>query len=172
VLGGQRLYFVGGVKNEGRQAALAVFGPEGPRGVAPAEDPYYACQDCGTGYPMAAFAFPRTEVGRISGSFPVVESVAIRGDEVWVSVRQNTGHERYGSLSFLLAPVTYHLDTRLRLLEASYEVEYEVVHHRLESAGLVHHPFDGVRQQRELWPVGRWDGARWLPIPGPEVPSR
>lgn len=75
-----------------------------------------------------------------------------RGDRIRVSVSQG-----YGATYYMLGP-----DGAVRSAEISREFQSQ--HALLERQGLLDHPF-GPSDDRDMFPVRRWDGRRFVELP-------
>ena len=151
---GRPVVLVGGTDNDFRAASLAVFPPDGVTGATPAIQPAYTCRDCPDGGPQALYLFPTLCAVRPKGQAYVEEAWVERGDHIRVTVIQ--GGE---------ATATYYtLGPDGSLLSAEISREFQARHALLERQGVLDHPF-GPRDDREMFPVRRWDGRRFVELP-------
>jgi hypothetical protein len=151
---GRPVVLVGGTDNDFRAASLAVFPPDGVTGATPAVRPAYACRDCPAGGPEAFFLFPTLCAVRPKGQAYVEEAWVERGDRIRVTVIQ--GGEATASY--------YTLGPDGSLLSAEISREFQARHALLERQGVLDHPF-GPTDDREMFPVRRWDGHRFVELP-------
>jgi hypothetical protein len=166
--GGRQLAWLGGVNNEKRTAAVAVFDLARFGGAAPAETSKYRCDGCPPGGPDHYFVFPRADVSTLMGGMPAVAEFAIHpSGEVVVSVQQHNV-QLPGEAQPALALTNYRLDAGLRVQGAEYFSQYVAVHDYYTSLGRLDHPFDPQREATQLWPVLRWNGSGYDRIDGPE----
>jgi hypothetical protein len=156
---GRRVLLVGGGNNDFRGASLAVFPPDGVTGSAPAARPAYACRDCPAGGPEELFVFPSLCSARRSGQAGLLEAWVEQGDRIRVTVVQGAIG---GGASY------YTLGADGAVLTAEISREFQTQHAVLERQGLLDHPFGPV-DDREMFPVRRWDGRRFVELPGTAV---
>jgi hypothetical protein len=166
--GGRQFALLGGVSNERKTAAMAVFDVARFGGAAPAETSKYRCDACAPGQPDHYLVFPPTDVSHVTGGMPFVAEFAVQASgEVVVSVQQ--GNTRLpGEGSSALALTNYRLGPGFRVLNAEYHTEYVTMHDFYASAGRLDHRFDEARDSGQLWPVLRWNGSGYDRIAGPE----
>jgi hypothetical protein len=169
--GGRRLVFVGATDDEHRDASLAVLDESRPMGVNPSASSSYQCEGCPPGTPVAFLLFPRIEAARVVDSFAIVDDIRIDAfNQVIVSVRHETtaliDENTRGK-----SRTRYFLDAAFRILNGEFDPSYRSVHAQLEKARLVDHPF-GPRDERDLWPVLRWDRDKFVRIERPESDRR
>ena len=151
---GRPVVLVGGTNNDFRAASLAVFPPDGVTGSAPAARPAYACRNCPAGGPEEFFLFPSLCATRRSGQAGVLEAWVEHGDRIRVTVMQGC---RGGDL---LHPGSRGFRPRRRDLPRVPGPA------RARSSGrvLLDHPF-GPSDDRDMFPVRRWDGRRFVELP-------
>jgi hypothetical protein len=156
IVQGRPSILVGAANNDHVGASLSVFDADKVTGSAAAESPDKVCGNCPPGGPRAFLVFPQLEMSRLCGGVPAVIDARVADDgELGVWVRQ-TCPEGAGAAS-------YQLDRELRPVSAEIGAEYRASHKMLESR--LKHPF-GERDQRELWPVLVYDGARFVKVTG------
>jgi len=153
---GRPVVLVGGTNNDFRAASLAVFPADGVGGAAPAARPAYACRDCAPGRPQALFLFPSLCSARLHGQATVLEAWVEHGDRLRVTVAQSTRPE--------VSATYYTLGPDGSLVGAEISHEFQRQHAALARQGLVDHPF-GPTDEREMLPVRRWDGSRFVELP-------
>ena len=156
---GRPVVLVGATNNDFRAASLAVFPPDGVTGSAPSARPAYACRNCPAGGPEAFFLFPSLCIARRSGQAGVLEAWVEHGDRVRVTVTQ--GGAEGGATYYTLGP-----EGSVRAAEISRE--FQAQHARLERSGVLDHSF-GPSDDREMFPVRRWDGRRFEELPRVKV---
>ena len=156
---GRPVVLVGGTNNDFRAASLAVFPPDGVTGSAPAARPAYACRNCPAGGPEELFIFPSLCATRRNGQAGVLEAWVEHGDRIRVTVMQ--GLAAGGATYYTLGPDG-------SVLAAEISREFQSQHVLLERQGLLDHPF-GPSDDREMFPVRRWDGRRFVELPGVAV---
>jgi hypothetical protein len=161
VWAGRPVVLVGAGNNDFRAASLAVFPPDGVTGSTPAVRPGYACRDCAPGHPEELFVFPSLCIARRGGQAGAPEAWVERGDRLRVIVAQ-------GNATLGTAYVYYSLGPDGALVSAEVSREFQVQHVTLERQGALDHPF-GPRDVREMFPVKRWDGRRFVDLPGVRV---
>lgn len=149
---GRPVVLVGGTNNDFRAASLAVFPPDGVTGSAPAARPAYACRNCPAGGPGEVFLFPSLCATRRNGQAGVLEAWVERGDRIRVTVMQESG------------ATYYTLGPGGSVLGAEISRELQSQHALLERQGVLDHPF-GPTDDREMFPVRRWDGRRFVDLP-------
>ena len=156
---GRPVLLVGGANNDFRGASLAVFSPDGVAGSAPAARPAYACRNCTTGEPEDFFIFPSLCTTRRTGQAGLLEAWVEHGDRIRVTVTQ--GGLGGGASYYTLGPDG-------SVLAAEISREFQARHALFERQGLLDHPF-GPRDDREMFPVRRWDGQRFVDLGGVRV---
>ena len=149
---GRPVVLVGGTNNDFRAASLAVFPPDSVTGSAPAARPAYACRNCPAGGPGEVFLFPSLCATRRSGQAGVLEAWVEHGDRIRVTVMQASG------------ATYYTLGPEGSVLGAEISREFQAQHVLLERQGVLDHPF-GPIDDREMFPVVRWDGRRFVELP-------
>jgi hypothetical protein len=97
----------------------------------------------------------------------IVEFAVEDSGNVVVSVQQHAA-ELPGESGRAQAIVNYRLDDAFRVRGAEYFGEYATVHNYFASLGRIGHAFDAPREEAQLWPVLRWNDARYARIDGPE----
>ena len=157
--GGRRLLFVGGINNEFHAGSLSVLDWDRPSGAGPATNPHYQCRNCPAGAPLAYYVFPETEVARAISAWPTVWRVhQDTPDRVSAQVLQTREPLAEGGPPGLIGATIYGFDDRLTLRSAEFVEGYRAVHSALEALGRLDHRF-GPRDERQLLPVRRWNGA-------------
>jgi hypothetical protein len=159
VWNGRPVLFVGGTNNDFRGASLAVFSPNGVAGSAPAARPAYACRNCASGRPEDFFIFPSLCTTRRTGQAGLLEAWVEHGDRIRVTVSQ--GGPGGGASYYTLGPDG-------SVLAAEISREFQSQHALLERQGVLDHAF-GPRDDREMFPVRRWDGQRFVDLGGVSV---
>jgi hypothetical protein len=163
---GRKVILVGAMYNDGRRASLAVLNYENPNGSAPATDPTYRCENCPPGQPLLFYVFPRMELSRVLNVRPKITT--LRRDPhgaILIGIQQagvhvpGAGNPRFGH-------AFYTLDAALNLKSAETGDCYRTLHAELELDGKLKHAY-GARDEAELFPVRKWDGAKFVPIPRP-----
>jgi hypothetical protein len=152
---GRPVVLVGGTNNDFRAASLAVFPPDGVTGAAPSARPAYACRDCPPGRPQAFFLFPSLCSARRHGQATLMEAWVERGDRLRVTVAQ--GPRPRPSATY------YTLGSDGAVLAAEISREFQQQHTLLERRGVLDHPF-GPTDDRDMLPVRRWDGRRFVEL--------
>ena len=165
---GRQFALLGGVNNERKTAAMAVFDVERFGGAAPAQTPKYRCHNCTPGQPDHYVVFPQTDVSHLMGGMPVVAEFAVQpSGEIVVSVQQHSALLP-GEDSYSLALTNYRLDAGFRAHDAEYFAQYVAAHDFYASTGSLDHRFDAGRESAQLWPVLRWNGLGYDRIERPE----
>lgn len=166
---GRRAIFLGYVDNDGKRASFAAIDYEHPTGFSRSERDAYMCKTCPEGSPLAYLVFPRMDVSQATDSRPGVWQIrpATNG-EVTLIVSQSRFFPGPGTP--LEAPVFYRLSNDFKLLSAETGDSYVSAHHRLESEGRLNHRYTRA-EDRDLFPVLRWDEKRFVTIRGPENTS-
>lgn len=154
---GRPVVLVGATNNDFRAASLAVFAPDRVAGSTPAALPGYTCRDCPPGGPESLYVFPSLCAARAGGQADLLEAWVEGGDRLRVTVDQ-------GASSTGVSPTYYTLGPGGALLSVEVSHEFRAEHARLERGGLLDHPF-GPRDERDLFPVRRWDGRRFVELP-------
>jgi hypothetical protein len=154
---GRPTVLVGGTNNDFRAASLAVFPPDGVKGSTPAVRPRYACQDCPRGGPETLFIFPTLCLSRLVGQAGVHDLRLGQDDRLRVSVAQGTVATGEAFSFYTLGPDG-------GLLGAEISGEFQAQHALLERQGVLDHPF-GPLDDRDMFPVRRWDGRRFVELP-------
>ena len=152
---GRPVVLVGATNNDFRAASLAVFPPDGVTGSAPSARPAYACRNCPAGGPEDFFLFPSLCAARRSGQAGLLEAWVEHGDRIRVTVMQ--GGAGGGATYYTLGPEG-------SVLAAEISREFQAQHALLERQGLLDHPF-GPIDDRDMFPVRRWDGRRFVELP-------
>jgi hypothetical protein len=155
---GRPVVLVGATNNDFRAASLAVFPPEGVTGSAPSARPAYACRNCPAGGPEGFFLFPSLCAARRSEQAALVEAWVEHGDRIRVTLMQGGAG---GATYYTLGPEG-------SVLTAEISREFQAQHAFLERQGVLDHPF-GPIDDREMFPVRRWDGRRFVELPGVAV---
>jgi hypothetical protein len=153
---GRPVVLVGATNNDFRAASLAVFPADRVTGSAPSARPAYACRNCPAGGPEEFFLFPSLCAARRSGQAGLFESWVEQGDRIRVSVMQGGG-AGVGMTYYTLGPDG-------KVLAAEISREFQAQHALLERQGLLDHHFGPV-DDRDMFPVRRWDGRRFLELP-------
>lgn len=149
---GRPVVLVGGANNDFRAAALAVFPADGVAGAAPAARPAYACRNCPPGGPEAFLLFPSLCLSRQTGQAGVLDAWVENGDRLRVTVAQEGRTATF-----------YTLGPDGTVLAAEISREFQAHHALLERQGILDHPF-GPRDDRDMFPVRRWDGRRFVDL--------
>jgi hypothetical protein len=157
---GRRVVLLGGTNNDFRGASLAVFPVDGVTGSTPAVRPGYACRNCPPGGPEALFVFPTLCLARPGGQAGIHGVWAENGERLRVTVGHRAGDDLVASY--------YTLGPDGGLLQAEISREFQAVHAGVERRGDLDHPF-GPRDDAEMFPVRRWDGARFVELPPVKV---
>jgi hypothetical protein len=157
---GRPVVLVGGANNDFRAASLAVFSPDAVSGSTPAARPGYVCHNCPAGAPQDLFLFPSLCIARRHGQAGLMEAWVEHGDRIRVTVAQGEGTSG-GATYYTLGP-----DGAVRNAEVSRE--FQAAHALLERQGILDHPF-GPRDDQDMFPVRRWDGRRFVELPGVKV---
>ncbi|HBY59532.1 MAG TPA: hypothetical protein DEH78_06895 [Solibacterales bacterium] len=167
-LGGRRLLFAGGANNEHHAAGLAVLDYNHIAGSAPATNPHYRCANCPAGGPLAYFVFPQTDVARAVNAWPHVWRVNLDApDRLSVWSLQTREPLAQGGPPGLPGALIYGFDSQLKLRSAEHVEGYRAVHGILTAAGRLDHAF-GPRDERELYPVLRWNGRAFEQVTRPQ----
>jgi hypothetical protein len=151
---GRPVVLAGAANNDLRAASLAVFPPDGVTGASPAARPAYACRNCPSGGPEAFFLFPSLCLARRGGQAGVLEAWVEHGDRIRVTVMQGGGA---GATYYTLGPDG-------SPVSAEISREFQLKHALLERQGVLDHPF-GPTDDRDMFPVRRWDGRRFVELP-------
>jgi hypothetical protein len=157
----------GFVNNNGDDsgASFAVIDYEHPGGSSPALREKYRCQDCPAGRPIAFYIFPRSELSRALRWLPATSEIFVsEGGAITVAARQTALLTEPFPMQ---AIVLYRLDPQLNVVYAEHDGGYEQVHAQLEGAGMIKHKYSAA-EERELWPVLRWDGERFVAVHAPQ----
>jgi hypothetical protein len=149
---GRPVVLVGAANNDFRAASLAVFPPDAVTGAAPAARPAYACRNCPPGGPESFFLFPSLCLSRRTGQAGVLDAWVESGDRLRVTVAQEGGTATF-----------YTLGPDGTVLAAEISRELQARHALLERQGVLDHPF-GPRDDRDMFPVRRWDGRRFVDL--------
>jgi hypothetical protein len=149
---GRPVVLVGAGNNDFRAAGLAVFPPGAVTGAAPSSRPAYACHNCPPGGPEAFFVFPSLCTTRREGQAGILEAWVERGDRIRVTLVQDGGTATY-----------YTLGPDGSLLAAEISREFQARHALLERQGVLDHRF-GPGDDRDMFPVRRWDGRRFVDL--------
>ena len=157
---GRLVVLVGATNNDFRAASLAVFPADRVTGSAPSARPAYACRNCPAGGPEEFFIFPSLCAARQSGQAGLFESWVEHGDRIRVTVVQGGG-ARPGTTYYTLGPDG-------SVLAADISREFQAQHALLERQGLLDHRF-GPTDDRDMFPVRRWDGTRFVDLPRVKV---
>jgi hypothetical protein len=170
VLQGRRVVLLGSTNEEQQGGALAVLDEQLPSGSAPARNPAFRCGDCPHGDPVAFLVFPRLDVVRALEEKAKVTTIVVdETGSVAVSVLQYDvvvlpEQDRDYAFSY------YELDSALRVKRAWLNERWPYLHGLFEAAGLVRHPF-GPEDEKQVWPVLRWNGTAFDEVRGPETPK-
>lgn len=160
---GRRVMLLTAYNNEKWGVSLAAIDYENPSGSMPAESPKYRCDDCPAGQPRELIVFPRMEISRVKETRPMPSHIKLGSGE---SVTTSVDHLRVpipGVRNGVdVASAIYGVDADWNLTTAEASDSYRHMHARLRENGLVNHEF-GLRDERELLPVLRWDGRRFRP---------
>ncbi len=173
VINGERLVLLGGVSNEFRGASLAVLEEADPTATAPASSDHYTCYACPPIVPRAFLVFPRLDVARVVADYSRVPQVRVDEEgHVMLLVAHGTAPAVPNDESAQQALSLYTLDGQFRVVSGEVHPKYAAVHAIFERKGLLDHRFGLERDGRDLWPVLRWDGGRFVEIAGPEPDAR
>jgi hypothetical protein len=157
---GLPVLLVGAAYNESKGASLAIFKRGRINGAAPASSRKYGCRGCPTAQPLAFLVFPQRCLGReYLGCATISEAWIDARDRIQVRVADGVPRiteRRESGIWYALAP---------DLMSTSAEVTTQLVrlHDRLYHEGVIDHSFC-VQDERDLWPVLSWDGARFVPL--------
>lgn len=160
---GKRVMFAGYVENDKRRSSMAVLDYYNATGFAPVEDPYYECSSCPAGRPLEFFIFPRSELSQEVNSLNYVEELFTGGNGIQVATRQT---QPYHLPSGNAGGLFYKFDVNLELSDAFHDASYPEVHAELEANGVLKHRYSRA-EEIEAFPVLKWDGKKFLPIPAP-----
>lgn len=167
--GGKPIVFVGAISNEFKGGSLAALDAGNPSGSAPAASDDYRCTGCPPGQPLAFLVFPRLDVTAAIGTHASVSNVfRDQLDQVLVDVHHDVGDGVPQELRSS-AMTHYRLDRQYHVVGADLGERLPQVHALFERKGLLDHPFSDARDDRYLWPVRRWDGARFVEITRPKT---
>ena len=156
---GRPVVLVGATNNDFRAASLAVFPADRVTGSAPAARPAYACRNCPAGGPEEFFIFPSLCAARLNGQAGLLEAWVERGDRIRATVIQ--GPAGAGATYYTLGPDG-------KVLAAEISREFQTQHGQLERQGVLDHRF-GPTDDRDMFPVRRWDGTRFVELPRVKV---
>lgn len=164
---GADVVLVGGSDQDQGGASLAVFDRDAVAGSAPATKAGYDCTSCALGGPRDFFVFPRLCL-TAAGSMPRVSEIWLQGGDSLVVA---TAHGRDGgTLPGVpdLLRAHYVFDGAKALVHAEISREYQIAHAELRRRGLVDHDY-GPRDDARLFPVLRFDGRGFVPLPPASV---
>jgi hypothetical protein len=162
---GGTVALVGGTTNDLGGASLAVFRSGVPRGAAPSSSERYRCGDCPAGGPDEFLVFPRRCISRANGGQATTESVVV--DRTGV-VRLQSSEGPRDSQGGFAASVWYGINSSYEVLEARPAYTLRSIHDTLQKQGLLDHPF-GERDVADHFPVLRWTGTSFEPLPTPRL---
>ncbi|HVL69826.1 MAG TPA: helix-turn-helix domain-containing protein [Vicinamibacterales bacterium] len=156
---GRRVLLVGATNNDTRGASLAIFPAGALSGSAPAINSRFRCTSCGDGGPLEFLIFPRRCMSRqVAGQAHVDRAHVEEGGRIHVHVTEGPSDAEDNNPS----SVWYAIDHRFRttaLVGAGLLTE-----HRDQFArGQLDHPF-GDRDERDLFPVLRWNGSEFVAL--------
>jgi hypothetical protein len=157
---GRPVVLVGATNNDFRAASLAVFPADRVTGKAPSARPAYDCRNCPAGGPEEFFLFPSLCSARRSGQAGLFEAWVERGDRIHATIIQGGGAGA-GATYYTLGPDG-------KVLAAEISREFQAQHVLLEREGALDHRF-GSTDDREMFPVRRWDGTRFVDLPRVKV---
>lgn len=159
-LGGRPVIMVGACNNESKGASLAALDAVSFSGSAPAVNPKYRCDDCPPGAPLDFIVFPKP--GRFASidTSSNVMRLEIGSADISVGVRHASA-----SLPGAFAMVFYRLTPDLEPISADTGDGYSAVSQALARAGLIPVPPDAVDPVREFFPLQRWNGTAFIPVP-------
>jgi len=157
---GRPVVLVGATNNDFRAASLAVFPADRVTGSAPSARPAYACRNCPAGRPEEFFIFPSLCAARLHGQAGLLEVWIEHGDRIRATVIQGGGAGA-GATHYTLGPDG-------KVLAAEISREFQTQHAQLERQGLLDHHF-GPTDDRDMFPVRRWDGTRFVDLPRVKV---
>jgi len=160
-IGERRVMFIGGTDNESGGAALSVVDFDVPTGSAPAVASEYRCTGCEATMPVAYLVFVPPELWRLFDHRPYVTDVQWPGvGELPVRVLLTAGGELPGERSPRQWTVVYRFSPGLDSVLVDPDDGYRAAHAALERHGDVRHSIVD-----DEFPVLRWSGAAFLPVP-------
>lgn len=161
-INGRNVVLVGGTHNDTRGGSLAIFDYDNVAGFAPAVQDEFKCKDCPPGAPNHFLVFPRRCIAEALNGQATV-------DEIWV--------DDLGQIHALASEgptnddgfeggVWYTLRPDLSVLTAEFTYPSGPLHHRLEAAGTIGHPFTlkGAHSQLDLRLVFQWGSGAFQPV--------
>lgn len=159
---GRPVVLVGGTNNEHRGASLAVFDGSQVRGSAPASKAHYRCTDCPPGGPSAFLVIPRICLARTKDTTAFVRAAHTDASgriivQVEHAAARLNGRDQSADVYYTFGP-----GPTLERVELTRE--FLRIHESEERAGRLDHAF-GTADEREFFPVLRWKGDRFLPLP-------
>ena len=156
--------FLGGANNERGGGFLAAVDPRAPDTSAPAEAATYRCDGCPTSHPDHFIVFPSTRMCGVDGGMGAVSAVTVaQSGQIVVNVTHHSDRLP-GGLAYTSADTIYTLSADFRLIDVDFHSDYAVMHRYFETLGRLTHPFVAETHRRQLLPVVRWDGRRFVEI--------
>jgi hypothetical protein len=163
-LRGRPVLIVGATRNEDRDASLTILDARQSGGCSPGPDPRYTCTSCGAGVPLEYIVFPRPVLGALGDQRSYAHEIRQGpAGEFTVTVLLGDFIVHSGADSWS-ATAYYRFDRDFNLLGAEFEDDYRRIHAYFFLAGLLKREF-GPWTTRELFPVRRWDGSGFEPMP-------
>jgi hypothetical protein len=162
-LNGRPVVFVAGINNDRKGGSLAVLDAGSATGAAPAENPYYRCEDCPHGTPLAFMVFPTLGLRRGLNSMSSVRNIyGIGSAEMIMRVEQGEiGGGPEGDPT--PAAAYYFLDQSLNVVRAEVGSEYVPLRDRLIRTGILPPNVADEDPDAALFPVLYWDGHGFSP---------
>jgi hypothetical protein len=159
---GRRVWLVGATNNESRGASLAVF-RDVPSGAAPAVRADYVCTSCTGKVPDEFLVMPR----RCIAQHPTVNGTALVDVAYTDDAGQVFAHAREGPLNNGNRPgsdVIYSFAPDLSRADVLVAWGLLLMHRDMHQRGVLDHEWTPA-EEATLFPVLRWDGARFVEIP-------
>lgn len=158
---GRNVLLVGACHNESKGASLAVLDAIAFSGSAPAASVNYRCTDCPPGEPLRFVVFPKPERFAALDASSSVVRLEVGADDIVVGLKH-----ALGQTPAPLAIAFYRLDRDLVPRWASPGDGYMTVWRALTRSGVVPgNAQDTVDPVREFFPLQRWNGAAFVPLP-------
>jgi hypothetical protein len=162
-----RLVLIGATVNDSHGASLALFHGSDPAGSAPAFDRDHSCVSCGAGGPLRMLVFPRNDLCLVHGGQSSIRNIVRRDDDTIIVSVEHATETLPGNVRETLGNAIYTVDLELNVVGAEHYSGYRLLHDFFWKAGRFDHPY-GERDEAELLPVLRWDGASFRAV----MPSR
>jgi hypothetical protein len=160
---GRHVILVGACNNESKGASLAVLDASSFSGSAPAANPKYRCDGCPVGTPLEHVVFPKPRRFASIDTSSSVMRIEVGSADIAVGVQH-----AHASLPGALAMAFYRLTPDLEPVSADTGDGYLAVAHALVRAGLIAPvDSDAVDPEREFFPLLRWNGTAFVPLPRP-----